>query len=303
MTVTLDVYKVPATPFPVPPPRMVRRILPASAVVSTALAVVAAVCCWALLQFYVLGAVSFATAQDNLHDRLRLDLAAQTAPLGGDIEPGTPVALLEIPSLGLSQVVVEGTSSGDLLSGPGHLRRTTLPGQGGTSVILGRNAGYGAPFREIAQLGAGDGIRVTTAQGEWVYRIDRVRREGDPLPVPAGKGQGRLTLVTAEGRGALGALDPTGTIYVDATLQAQPAVPEKGRPAKVPEAEEPMGVDDSGVPLLAVTTAGLLLTVLGMGSAARRAQPRIVWLLGAPVLALFAWLSGELAVRLLPNIA
>ena len=60
---------------------------------------------------------------------------------------GEPVALLSIPRLGISQVVVEGTASGDTLAGPGHLRDTVLPGQVGTSVVYGRAATYGAPVR------------------------------------------------------------------------------------------------------------------------------------------------------------
>jgi sortase A len=45
--------------------------------------------------------------------------------------------------------VVEGTASSDLLDGPGHLRSTVLPGQVGTSVVMGRAKTYGAPFGAI----------------------------------------------------------------------------------------------------------------------------------------------------------
>jgi sortase A len=67
---------------------------------------------------------------------------------------GTPVALLEIPRLGLREVIVEGTSSDPMMSGPGHRRDTPLPGQVGTSVIAGWRATYGGPFRSIDQLRA-----------------------------------------------------------------------------------------------------------------------------------------------------
>ena len=62
-----------------------------------------------------------------VYHSLREDLALQTAPLGGPVAPGTPLALLSIPSSGrVDQVVVEGTASGDLMNGPGHKRDTVL---------------------------------------------------------------------------------------------------------------------------------------------------------------------------------
>ena len=64
------------------------------------------------------------------------------------------MALLSIPRLRISQVVVEGTASGDTLAGPGHLRKTVIPGQVGTSVVMGRAVTYGAPFGDLDQLGS-----------------------------------------------------------------------------------------------------------------------------------------------------
>ena len=52
--------------------------------------------------------------------------------------PG-PNPCLQIPTIGLTQVIVKETSSDDLASGPGHLPTTPLPGQAGNSRICGRN--------------------------------------------------------------------------------------------------------------------------------------------------------------------
>ena len=149
------------------------------------------VCAWMLLQMLVLGRLSEARAQHLLYLDYRTQLATETAPTGAldfDDKPvaeGSPVALLSIPALGLDDVVVvDGTASGDLLNGPGHLRTTPLPGNVGASLVMGRSTTYGAPFGSIASLHAGDTIHVLGAQGPVTYTVTDVRRAGDPIPPP-----------------------------------------------------------------------------------------------------------------------
>ena len=126
---------------------------------SSACTIVALICLWMLLQMIVLGRFSEARAQHLLYTEYRTELATETAPTGAldyDGKPvvaGSPVALLSIPAIGLHDVVVvDGTASGDLLDGPGHLRTTPLPGNVGTSLVMGRSTTYGAPFGEITSL-------------------------------------------------------------------------------------------------------------------------------------------------------
>jgi len=61
--------------------------------------------------------------------------------------------------LNLSQVVVGGTSAGDLESAPGHRRDTALPGQVGVSLIYGRAVTFGAPFGQLDGCGPATGSR------------------------------------------------------------------------------------------------------------------------------------------------
>ncbi|WP_421742196.1 class E sortase [Cellulomonas sp.] len=268
----------------------------------SALIVLAALCGWFVLQLVVLGGMQQTRAQYELYGELRQRLVAQTASLGGAIEPGAPVALLSVPTLGLQQVVVEGTASGDLLAGPGHRRDTVLPGQVGVSIVYGRASTYGAPFRAVPSLQPGDGIQLTTAQGEFVYRVDGVRRAGDPLPAPLTSGGGRLTLVTAEGDGPLAALAPSRTVYVDATLQGTAVVGAPGRPAAIPDSERAMAGDPSVLPALALTLQGLLVAAVGAIVLRRHLPGRVLWVIAAPVLVALAWLAGGVAVQLLPNL-
>ena len=128
----------------------------------------------------------------------RAELAEGTAPVGGRIAPGSPVAMLQIPPIGLhSVIVVEGTSSADVQAGPGHRRDTPLPGQAGASFIIGRSRTFGAPFARIVHLKKGDPITVDTGEGTFHFSVEAVRRPGDSL-TPLDTGAGRLTLVTSE---------------------------------------------------------------------------------------------------------
>src|SRR5215203_2333052 len=65
-------------------------------------------------------------------------------PLRGDA-----LGKLLIPSIGVSEYVVEGTDADNLRKGPGHYPDTPLPGQHGTSAIAGHRTTYGAPFRNL----------------------------------------------------------------------------------------------------------------------------------------------------------
>lgn len=90
-------------------------------------------------------------------------------PLEGDA-----IARIEIPAIGVSEYVVEGTDTTDLRRGPGHYQDTPLPGDRGTSAIAGHRTTYGAPFREIDQLKPGRVIRLDMPDGRFIYRVERV---------------------------------------------------------------------------------------------------------------------------------
>ena len=92
------------------------------------------------------------------------------------------MAYLEIPAHRPAAGVGSGTTSGVLFDGPGHRRDTPLPGQQGTSLIMGRRAAFGGPFAGIDDLEKGDRIRVTTGQGAFDFDVIGVRHEGDPTP-------------------------------------------------------------------------------------------------------------------------
>lgn len=261
----------------------------------------ALVCLWPAVQLLLLGSLSQDRAQELLYDDFRTAVASGTAPLGPVTPVGTPVALVTAPSIDLEQVVVEGSASGDTLVGPGHLRSTVLPGQEGTSVVLGRATTYGSPFADLTDLRVGDPIDVVVAQGTTRFTVLGVRRTGDPYPQPRPEGAARLTLVTAEGAGRLAALRPSQAVYVDAeAAEALPAPP--GLPTAVPEAEEVMAGDPAALPLLALCLALLLALTLAVVAARQRWSTAVVWVLACPLALALSWAATDVVMRLLPNV-
>ena len=280
------------------PPTPTRQALDVASTTATKLALVAP---WAAVQMLFLGGLSQQREQSALYDQFRGELAAATAPMGPVTPLGDPVALISIPHLGIEQVVIEGTASSDLLDGPGHLRDTVLPGQVGTSVVMGRAKTYGAPFGSLADLRADDTIRVVTAQGAKQFSVMGVRRAGDPLPQPRPEGVARLVLVSAEGTGRFADLTPGEAVYVDA--QAKKGFPAPaGLPTAVPDPEQPMGTDPGALPLLALCLGLLLAMTLGVMAARQRWSAATVWVITAPVVIALAWQTTDVVMRLLPNL-
>lgn len=268
---------------------------------SSAFTMIAVVCLWAAAQLLFFSDLSQSRAQDLLYREFRTAVASGTAPLGPVSPVDSPVALLRIPAIGLEQVVVEGTASGDTELGPGHQRTTVLPGQVGTSVVMGRAATYGGPFARLPQLVAGDTIEAVTGQGTVTFTVLGVRRAGDPYQQPRPDGAARLTLVTAEGSGALSSLTPDQAVYVDAEATKGLPAPA-GLPTVLPESEQVMANDTSGLPLLALCMALLLATTLGVVAARQRFSAALVWVVTLPVVIALSWATTDVAARLLPNL-
>tara|TARA_R110000824_G_scaffold207334_2_gene392705 strand:+ start:28897 stop:29499 length:603 start_codon:yes stop_codon:yes gene_type:complete len=73
-----------------------------------------------------------------------------------------PVARLEIPASGKSQIVLSNASGAALAFGPGHLAGSPLPGSGGTSVIAGHRDTHFSFLRDVKN---DDTVIITTTDG------------------------------------------------------------------------------------------------------------------------------------------
>lgn len=292
-----DAPRPPAAPNPLSPRLQVARaVLVSLLVLSVSL----------LMQLLVVSRLYQYSAQQRAFARLRAELAQGTAAIGPTgaggraLRPGSPVAYLEIPALHLKQVVVEGTSSANLFTGPGHRRDTPLPGQAGVSILLGRRASFGGPFAKIAGLRKGATIRITTGEGTFVYKVLGVRREGAEVPAPAPAGAGRLLLATAAGTPFM----PSGVARVDADLttaaSAGPARPFNAR--SLPASEQIMGTDPGTIWALALWLQFLVLVVLGATWASQRWDRARAWIVFLPPLLLCGLNASGQAAHLLPNL-
>jgi sortase A len=119
-----------------------------------------------------------APAEQRALDRIpdeRRRLAFRARVLDRRAEPGDPLGRIAMPKIGVSEVFVEGTGSGELRTGPGHYPETPLPGERGTVAIAGHRTTYGAPFRRIDRLEQGDRIELRMPYGRFVYRVERTR--------------------------------------------------------------------------------------------------------------------------------
>ena len=248
----------------------------------------------------VIGSAQETGAQQKLYAQFRAQLSHATAPLGAT-GAGRPVALLNIPSLGLTHlVVVEGTTSRQLQTGPGHRRDTVLPGQAGISLVYAKGSTFGAPFSRLGRLRTGDQLTVLTAQGSSGYRVTGTRHPGDPLPPLPAKGSGRLTLATAVSGGWRAAWAGTRTVYVDATVnKAKPAA--AARTGTAPS-ERLLASDRSGMLALVLWLEALLIVVVGAVWASSVWGRWQTWLVAAPALVAVLVLCSGTAAQLLPNV-
>ncbi len=89
--------------------------------------------------------------------------------------PGDAIGKLEIPSIGVSEYVVEGTDTDHLRNGPGHYPDTPMPGERGTTAVAGHRTTFGAPFRDLDKVKRGDRIVFDLPYGRFIYRVEQTK--------------------------------------------------------------------------------------------------------------------------------
>jgi sortase A len=109
---------------------------------------------------------------------------------------GSAVGRIVIPRIGASFVVVKGTDTSDLESGPGVYSDTRFPGGSGTTAIAGHRTTYLAPFRHIDALRAGNLIHLNMPYAQFTYTVigHRVVSPSDVQAAVADVGHTRLVL-------------------------------------------------------------------------------------------------------------
>lgn len=340
---------VPAEPVPGPAPSPAPSAAPVTAVASPRPRVGLVLAGWLAVLIVGLGLVTYGLGpllQQRHQRHLMAEFRDATERAANEVsglpgatvvrtapERGSPVGVIEIGSIRLQQVVVEGVQSGQTQLGPGHVPGTAGLGQPGNAVVVGRRGAFRGPFQHLRDVQVGERLAVVTTQGDSVYEVTSTRvvrlvqpSEGtatDDVEIYEDVDEELDGGTTAAGGGGIPSVDVTEVygpspvsqltlitsasrkpwnedvaLVVVAELRSQPFVPtvQGGRSASE------LGLDgETGARAAAVLVVALLGLVLGGALVLyRRFRFRTAHLLvTGPVIAA-AIVAGETFSRLLP---
>jgi len=195
-----------------------------------------------------------------------------------DLEVGDASYVMQIPSLGLNEVVVEGASADELRGGPGRRLDSMVPGEDGNTVIQGTSTRFGGSLGSLDDVVAGKSIFLRSrAEEVFKYKVTKVRtvKDGDNGYLEAA-GPDRLTIVTsAQGPLSGSRLVVTAIPDADASEEAMAeaaASDDGGDPVKEPPTgpEQVFDVRGAGTAVLLLCGIGLLVVGLAGASGLRR---------------------------------
>jgi len=113
---------------------------------------------------------------------------------GTDAIVGSPLGRIEISTIGLAVMILEGTDDWTLRRGVGHIPGTSLPSQQGNIVIAGHRDTFFRPLRKIRK---NDEITLRTLNGSYRYQVDSTQViEPEDTKVLDDTDEAILTLVT-----------------------------------------------------------------------------------------------------------
>lgn len=87
------------------------------------------------------------------------------------VHTGDGIGDIDIPKIGASYTIIQGTDELSLEKGPGHYAGTAFPGMGQTVAVAGHRTTYLAPFKEINELVPGNKIILRMPYGRFTYVV------------------------------------------------------------------------------------------------------------------------------------
>ena len=134
------------------------------------------------------------SAKHSLENQIHEEEARPVTQPRPAIKRGGVLGRMDIPRLGVSVVVLQGTSPRTLRLGAGHIEGTPLPGEAGNSGLAGHRDTF---FRELKDVRRDDDIQLQTATGLFHYQVDWAKVvASDEVSVLAPSTEASLTLVT-----------------------------------------------------------------------------------------------------------
>ena len=252
-----------------------------------------------LFLLYLLAFTPLTAARDQkrLADSLKGHPLTVYKLVDGHLPPaGSAVAVLQIPSIGVDKVVVQGTSAANLMNGPGLMPGTSLPGSPGNSVIAGRRMTFGGPFGAIGSLKTNAKIRVVDGAGAFNYKVTSIHHVAiGQKDVVLPTRDNRLTLVTSDSSVVTG-----GREVVRAKLVGR-AVVVPDSTVSVPSYDLGLSGDPAAGGLAAMWSFLTLVVLVGAAYAAwRLRRPWLVYLFSVPVVLMCGLFACESVARALP---
>jgi sortase A len=119
---------------------------------------------------------------------------ARAASLGIDGLAGSPLGRIEIPSIDLEAMIMEGVDGKTLRRAVGHIPGTPPPGYPGNVGLAAHRDTF---FRGLRNVQKDDEITLTTVRGSYRYRVDLTQVVGpNDIKVLAATADDVLTLVS-----------------------------------------------------------------------------------------------------------
>ncbi len=135
------------------------------------------------------------SAKRSLESQIQVEKEhPQTHPRSA-IKKGDVLGRMDIPRLGISVAVLQGTNSRILRLGAGHIEGTPFPGETGNSGIAGHRDTF---FRGLKDIRKDDEIQLQTATGLFRYDVEwaKVVEPDDTTVLEPSTTENTLTLVT-----------------------------------------------------------------------------------------------------------
>ena len=133
-------------------------------------------------------------AKELLRNEIQTAIVSKVVGLNAQIKEDDVLGRLDIPRIGISVAVLQGTGSRTLRLGVGHIESTSFPGDSGNVGIAGHRDTF---FRALRDIRKHDEIQLQTATRLFHYQVDwiKVVTPGD-VSVLAPSTESALTLVT-----------------------------------------------------------------------------------------------------------
>lgn len=270
---------------------------------------------------YQLWGTGLAHARDqrDLRNRFTNELATTTTLPSPAATPQPPpaaedvcaecVAVINIPKIGLDEVVVEGVGVEELKKGVGHYPDTKMPGEPGNAALAGHRTTYGHPFNRIDELVPGDPIIITTRQGTFRYEVmEKKVVTPETVSVLDDTPDNRLTMTTchpmysAEKRLIVISKLVSPPVAPPAQITSA-SVPPPNRTQELAAGESPAGLSGVGAtdrPAIAwgILAGSVWLAAWAVGRWSGRRWT--AYLIGSPVFLIMLFMFFENFARLLP---